>query len=196
MRIRPRSTLDRVMASSKARRGDWGASAWRWKGRLCLIGADACTGSTSRAAHMFARELGPNGRDSGCLCCHLEYSWRRSKVRLCCKYGGRTTDLSRASRGSWTRRSHALRVTKANSRFLEISRSWTKLSNRVMASLKEPAFRTCSQVKVVKLAVGVCQQQLDCAQLFCARVSLTAQGCDWGVDRLHQNVVVVELWER
>lgn len=148
---RPRSTRARVMASSIARRGDAGASAWRWNGRLCLIGADDWTGSTSSAAHIFARELDPNVRDSGCSCCHLWYSVRKSKVRECCRYGGRTTALSRASRGNWTRKSHESSVTKQNSLFLRCS--WTKLSNRVIASRNVPALHTCSQVKVVRLAV-------------------------------------------
>ena len=39
-RIKPRNTLVNVTASSIARRGEAGANAWRWKGRLCLMGAD------------------------------------------------------------------------------------------------------------------------------------------------------------
>ena len=38
--------------------------------------------------------------------------------------------------------------------FFEVKYSVAKASNREMASLKLPAFRTCSQVKVVKLATG------------------------------------------
>lgn len=53
------------MASSRARRGLAGARACRWKGRLCLIGAEDCTGSTSSAAQMLESALEPKGRDSG-----------------------------------------------------------------------------------------------------------------------------------
>jgi hypothetical protein len=74
-------------------------------------------------------------------------------VRECCRYGGRTTALSRASRGSWTRRSQASRVTKTKSRFWEVRCSEAKASKRLMASRKVPAFRTCSHVNVVRLAV-------------------------------------------
>ena len=65
LRISPLKTLANVTASSIARLGEAGARAWRWKGRLCLIGADDWTGSTSRAAHILAKALDPNGRDSG-----------------------------------------------------------------------------------------------------------------------------------
>jgi hypothetical protein len=151
--MRPCRTRARVMASSMARRGDAGARACRWKGRLCLIGALDCTGSTSKAAQIFDSIEGPKGSDSGWCCCHLWYSVRRSKVRECWRYGGRTTALSRASRGSWTLRSQASRVTKTKSRFLDVRCSVANVSNREMASLKVPAFRTCSHVRVVKLAV-------------------------------------------
>ena len=65
LRMRPLRTLESVTASSIARRGEAGANACRWKGRLCLIGAEACTGSTSSAAQILDRALDPNGRDSG-----------------------------------------------------------------------------------------------------------------------------------
>lgn len=70
LRMRPRSTRARVMASSIARRGDAGARAWRWNGRLCLMGALDWTASTSSAAQILASEEGPKGRDSGWCCCH------------------------------------------------------------------------------------------------------------------------------
>jgi hypothetical protein len=152
LRMRPRKTRASVTASSIARRGEAGARACRWKGRLCLMGADDCTGSTSSAAQMLVSALEPKGRLSGWCACHLWYSVRRSKVRECCRYGGSTTALSRASRGNWTRRSHESRVTNANSWFLGRMCSCAKLVNRSMASLKEPALRTWSQVRVVKLA--------------------------------------------
>jgi hypothetical protein len=82
-RIKPRRTLARVTASSIARLGEAGARACRWNGRLCFIGAEDWTGSTSRAAQMLAKELGPNGKDSGWCCCQRWYSVRRSKVREC-----------------------------------------------------------------------------------------------------------------
>jgi len=152
--MRPRSTRASVTASSIARLGEAGASACKWNGRLCFMGAEDWTGSTSSAAHMLARELGPNGKDSGWCCCQRWYSVRRSYVRECWRYGGSTTALSRASRGSWTRKSHESRVTKENSRFFGSRCSWAKLSKRLMASRKDPAVRTCSQVKVVRLATS------------------------------------------
>lgn len=101
---------------------------------------------------MFAKEEGPKGKDSGWWDCHLVYSVRRSKVLECCRYGGRTTALSLASRGSCTLRSQASKVTKVKSKFCEIKNSCAKESKRLMASRKEPAVRTCSQVRVVRLA--------------------------------------------
>lgn len=152
LRIKPRRTRAKVTASSMARRGEAGARAWRWKGKLCLIGALDWTGSTSKAAQILDSIEGPKGSDSGWCCCHRWYSVRRSKVRECWRYGGRTTALSRASRGNWTRRSQASRVTKTKSRFWEVKCSFANVSNRLMASRKVPALRTCSQVRVVKLA--------------------------------------------
>lgn len=151
-RTRPRRTRARVIASSMALRGEAGASAWRWNGRLCLMGALDCTASTSRAAQILASDDGPKARHSGWCCCHLWYSVRRSNVRECWRYGGSTTALSRASRGSWTLRSQASKVTKTKSRFCALRCSEAKVSKRLIASLNVPAFLTCSHVKVVRLA--------------------------------------------
>ena len=38
--MRPRKTRANVTASSMARRGDAGAKACKWKGKLCFIGAE------------------------------------------------------------------------------------------------------------------------------------------------------------
>ena len=43
-------------------------------------------------------------------------------------------------------------MTKEKSRFCPVKCSVANTSKRLMASLKVPAFRTCSQVRVVKLA--------------------------------------------
>ena len=45
-----RNNLASLLASSMTRRGEAGASACRWMGRLCSIGAEDWTGSTSRCA--------------------------------------------------------------------------------------------------------------------------------------------------
>ena len=189
-RMRPRRTRANVIASSIARRGEAGARACKWKGRLCLIGADDCTGSTSRAAQMFASELGPKGRASGWCCCHLEYSVRKSKARECCRYDGSTTALSRASRGSCTRRSHASSVTNENSRFFEMSCSWAKWSNRATASRKDPAFRTCSQVRVVRLAGVAISAWVELRQL---SETLTTEWSDRSVDWFDEDTLPVKL---
>jgi len=176
-----------------ARRGEAGANACRWNGRLCLIGAEDCTGSTSSAAQILDRALEPNGRDSGWCACQRWYSLRRSNVFECWRYAGSTTALSLASLGSWTRRSHASRVTKANSRFLEVMCSLAKLSKRVTASLNVPALRTCSQVRVVRLAKVVVS---DCAGIGAGNSRSgrrTAEGRDRSVDRLDQNALAVKL---
>lgn len=44
-------------------------------------------------------------------------------------------------------------MTKEKSRLCETKCSEAKASKRLMASRKVPAFRTCSQVRVVKLAI-------------------------------------------
>jgi hypothetical protein len=119
-----------------------------------LMGAEDCTGSTSNAAQMLDKALEPKGSDSGWWACQRWYSVRRSKVRECCRYGGSTTALSRASRGNCTRRSHESNVTKANSRFLGNRCSWANVSKRLIASRNVPALRTWSQVRVVRLAAG------------------------------------------
>ena len=192
MWISPRRTRARVTASSIALRGEAGARACKWKGRLCLIGALDCTGSTSRAAQMLASEEGPNGSDSGWCCCHLWYSVRRSKVRECCRYGGSTTFLSRPSRGSWTRRSQASSVTNTNSRFCEVRCSEANRSKWRMASWKVPAFRTCSHVRVVKLAISrEVDQQLGATDRTTVRRKLTAERSDWRILRLYQDAVTV-----
>lgn len=157
-------------------------------------------GSTSRAAQMLERELGPNGSDSGWWVCQRWYSVRRSKVRECCRYAGSTTALSRASRGSCTRRSHESNVTKANSRCLLVRCSWANASNREIASRKVPAVRTCSHVRVVKLAIQIGQPMfaytINTFFLNCSGTEQgkrTAEGGDGRVDRLDEDTFTVQL---
>src|SRR6266480_2500217 len=141
---------------------------------------------------MFASALEPNGSDSGWYDCQCWYSVRRSKVRECCRYGGRTTALSRASRGSWTRRSQASRVTKANSRFFGRMCSLANWSNLLTASRKVPAFRTCSQVSVVRLAVDWVRIDV-CSVRGVNGGILTAKWSDRGVDGFDEDTLSMEL---
>lgn len=147
---------------------------------------------------MFDNIDGPNGRDSGWCCCQRWYSVRRSKVRECCKYGGRTTALSLASRGSWTRRSHESRVTNEKSMFWRCSEA--KASNLLIASRKVPALRTCSQVRVVKLArerssLSACRTARKHSQARAGRERLTAKRGDGCIDGLYQNTLTGDLFQ-
>lgn len=59
-----------------------------------------------------------------------------------------------------------------------------------MASLKDPALRTCSQVKVVRLATVLSQQESTAAA---KRGTLTAERSDGSVNWLHECTLTVQL---
>ena len=82
-------------------------------------------------------------------------------------------------------------MTNANSRFLEIRCSWAKFLKRSIASWKEPAVRTWSQVRVVKLAVKVNMSAGLGVHVVSKR--LTAQRRDGRVDWLDEDALAVEL---
>ena len=102
--------------------------------------------STSRAVMTLERDEAVYERASGCVICHLAYSVSKSNTRGCCKYGGKTTALSLASRGNCTLNLDMSKVTSENSLFFEMMLSWMYVSNLTIASLNEPAFLTCSHV--------------------------------------------------
>lgn len=116
---------------------------------------------------------------------------RKSNVRECWRYGGSTTALSRASRGSCTRRSQESRVTKENSRLFGRRYSWAKLSNRFIASRKDPAVRTCSQVKVVRLAILI--GSVIRFDVHADWGNFTAKWRYWSIDRLNEDTLPTKL---
>ena len=63
-----------------------------------------------------------------------------------------------------------------------------------MASLKVPAFRTWSQVRVVRLAGReVTSVDLQVKVRLSEEERLTAECCDGRVDRLHEDALAMEL---
>src|SRR5690606_12013778 len=106
---------------------------------------------------------------------------------------------------------HASSVTKSKSRFCEVRCSDAKASKRLMASLNVPAFRTCSQVRVVKLAgtdwsagsARYVAQQSEAAAVERGTSpgekgvrKLTAKGSNWGAAGLDKHALAVKLYEQ
>lgn len=74
-----------VMASSRARRGEEGARAWRWNGSPPVTLPDERTSSTSSPAQMEDRPEELNARVSGWYFWNVWYSPRRPNRMGCCR---------------------------------------------------------------------------------------------------------------
>lgn len=69
--------------------------------------------------------------------------------------------------------------------------SWAKLSNRFIASRKDPAVRTCSQVKVVRLAILI--GSVIRFDVHADWGNFTAKWRYWSIDRLNEDTLPTKL---